>query len=364
MKIKLTNFRSHKSLTVDIVPGKVTVFKAPNNWGKSNVVRALWAVLNNQRDTECVTFNEKQSVIQIDNVEKWKGAPKKKSVRNEYVVPGYPDPFRRLGLEVPEAVYDELGIHPIIIGSGKTKKTHFLQVQLAEQAGQFLVGFTEPDTARLLSIITGFDQATDAADRAEKERKELLKKLEFQKDGIKSIKDSRLESALMLKEHKKAWRSLGPKYLEIQELREGVRKASELLVEYKRISEYIRMRRKYLVGPRKPILEGVDKQSETYVEASRLMEGYRRIQVKKPLAPLPKMPNIEDQANKYAEAQDLLGDRQVIHGQIDICERLLATHKCEHTNMKVELEELLDETDLCPLIGGPWKPGCKDLIKE
>jgi energy-coupling factor transporter ATP-binding protein EcfA2 len=150
--IELTNFQSHKNLSLDI--GKLTMLTGGSNSGKSAVLRALIAMLTNESVSDYVTHGEKTLTVKVTYDDGWYVRWRKGNGVNEYML-GHVDSenaalFEKVGSEVPEQVATQLGIAPIVLEDGK--KAH---VNVHPQLDSpFLINETPGFVAKIFGELT------------------------------------------------------------------------------------------------------------------------------------------------------------------------------------------------------------------
>ena len=141
-KIEIKNYRSIKKAELELAGINVVI--GPTDSGKSNLYRALRDFAFNTRGEDFVTKGEKVTEIDVDEVIWQKGKGK-----NQYVVPGFEDPFTKVGVNCPEEVTQVHGLREVDFGQGVVKRINFS----GQFDSHFIVNESEQDSAKIVTSI-------------------------------------------------------------------------------------------------------------------------------------------------------------------------------------------------------------------
>jgi len=169
--ICLRNILSWKLASVDLHPG-LNVIVGPSDSGKSNLYRALRAVVENAPAARIVSVGESEGSASVafddgSMVTLSKGVGKKAENAYAVAVPGSNvATYRQVGQECPAPVAAELRLGPVAL-SGIEVDLHF-----APQRGDAFGVDTRPaDLARIVGAVSGLDVVYAALSEAELGRK-------------------------------------------------------------------------------------------------------------------------------------------------------------------------------------------------
>ena len=180
-KLILHNFQSHQNTTINFHPG-MNVIVGSSDEGKSAVIRALAAVLQNDVNTSYVRHGEDcfEVTAEFDDgssITRIKGAKV-----NKYIVNG--EEFERLGDSMPKKVVEVLGNASVFIDDNE------IPVTISKQGVEpFLLSESAPVRAKMLGMISGLD----VIDRALRE---------MQKDANQTDKDIKIAEGILNQQEK------------------------------------------------------------------------------------------------------------------------------------------------------------------
>mgnify|MGYP001559044972 CR=1 FL=1 len=159
--VRVQNFQSLKELDIACAP--VTFVIGPGNVGKSALIRAIRAVVENATGDDFIRQGTKGCKVELtfkDGVLLWE---KESGKGGTYTLNG--QPFDRTRGEVPEPVREFLNIRPIEVDS-----TSSILPQIHDQFdGPFIVGETGSRIARIFGKLTKLDVIVTAQMLARKE---------------------------------------------------------------------------------------------------------------------------------------------------------------------------------------------------
>lgn len=161
-KIRIKNFQSLASVSLDLAG--FTALEGPSNVGKSAVVRALKAVVNNARGTDMVRHGTTEATVTVD-LDDGSTIAWVKGKRSKYVVND--ETYDKIGLDVPDIVHDKLKMGVQAVGS--TDVDFNIHSQLT---GPFFVGQSGPNRSKIIGTITHYDAIQSAVTEANKEKKQ------------------------------------------------------------------------------------------------------------------------------------------------------------------------------------------------
>ncbi|AEB10747.1 ATP-binding protein [Desulfobacca acetoxidans] len=159
--IHIQNYMAHQDTRIELAPG-VTVITGPNNVGKSAVVEAIRAAVNNPSPKNVIRHGAKQAVVSLEldsgEIIEWRRTEKTAA----YAIltpnndgdgsPYHREEYYKLGRDVPEDVSSllRLGMVETESGSidihiGNQRQPIFLLDQTGSQAAAFFAASTEAD---------------------------------------------------------------------------------------------------------------------------------------------------------------------------------------------------------------------------
>ena len=106
-KLEIKNFKSIGHATFDL--GKINVLTGHSNLGKSNVVQAIYCLCHNHWDSNYLKWGEKRCSIRLtDETGEWVEYRHGSDSSAEYSLSTIPQPFTKIGREVPVPVKEFL----------------------------------------------------------------------------------------------------------------------------------------------------------------------------------------------------------------------------------------------------------------
>jgi len=173
-QINLTNCMSWRSGEVDLHPG-LNVVVGPSDSGKTNVYRAVRAVVENCPAKDLLTIGSQSGSVTLSfadglavSISKGVG----KSACNEYVIDQIGQPataiqrYQQVGADCPPPVADALKLGPVDL-SGVEADLHFS----AQRGPAFGVDAKPGDLAKMIGAVSGLDVVYRGLAQAESNRK-------------------------------------------------------------------------------------------------------------------------------------------------------------------------------------------------
>jgi len=226
-KIQITNFQSLKE--VEIEPGNFTVILGESDLGKSAIVRAISALVNNKTGQDFIkrgTSGCEISLISGDDSVTWK-----KGKSASYVLNG--KTFEKMGSSVPEEIEEVLSMGDIDVGGVRFQPNFHSQFSVP-----FLVGETGSFRAKILGELSGTNVLFTAAQEARR-REQSSKRLRVIRLEDKLKLDSELEKFSYLKEWKTRLVKCKSLLAELEVLEENIQKIGDILEHSKSLSSLL-----------------------------------------------------------------------------------------------------------------------------
>lgn len=161
--VYLGNARSHKRTKLTLHRG-LNVIVGASDSGKSNIVRALRAVVFNESYDRLVRTGGGEARVTVRTSKGVVRLVKGKS-RNDYSVNG--ESFTRVGRGVPDGVDDVLGLSPVTLG-GEVVDIHFA----GQRDEAFGVDTKPPVLAKIVGGVCGLSAVLRSVDAAAKKKRE------------------------------------------------------------------------------------------------------------------------------------------------------------------------------------------------
>ena len=181
MLVKITNFQSIESCTIDIPENSFTCLVGPTNIGKSAIRRALECVLYNKSEVSYIREGAKECIVEITLADgtfiKW--SRDKKTAK--YEVNG--EAYAKLSGSVPEPILDK-GFKELSLSKDK------LSVQIAHQFDNiFLLNQTGSRITEVLSNLGNLNKIISANKICLTDKKGSKSKLKIRKEDLLSEKE-------------------------------------------------------------------------------------------------------------------------------------------------------------------------------
>lgn len=207
-KISIENFQSIKK--VDFEVKGLTVIIGKNNIGKSAIIRAINAALNNQTGNNFIRKGTKETKVTIDYkdlVIKWIKSKNSAS----YNITGYSEPFTKLSGAVPKPILDA-GFQNIQIGEHK-----FYPLITSQFDPLFLINKRGSIITEVLANLYQIDILSTADDLCQKVIRSNKSLLKTRESDLKNAQE-KLEQFKDFTEIKETVKSLVKKETEIENL--------------------------------------------------------------------------------------------------------------------------------------------------
>jgi len=211
-KISIENFQSIKKIDFEVKG--LTVIIGKNNIGKSAVIRAIDAALNNQTGNNFIRKGGKKARVVIDyNGQKFEWIKSKTTA--SYNISGHDEPFTKLGGAIPQPLLDA-GFQKIQIGDMK-----FFPLVTSQFDPLFLINKSGSVITEILANLYHIDTISTADDLCQKVIKSNKSLLKTRESDLNKLQ-LKLEKFKDFEEIKETVKSLAEKETEIENLREEI----------------------------------------------------------------------------------------------------------------------------------------------
>lgn len=224
--IQAKNYRTYEEMSIELSPG-INIFRGGNDQGKSNIVWMLTDVLFNTTGDDFITVGKKETEVTVDGLV-WK----KSKTKNEYVIPGHPEPFIKVGSESPQEVKDFTGFDYLKLGGKATDRCLNISHQLKNH---FVINDSAADNALLLGSLSKIEQIYRGVKNCNADLGKLKREQKETDNNYKALKTQYAEYSWVtefgdrVQEVKDRYAELKKKEQGIQELETAIQKLRKLL---------------------------------------------------------------------------------------------------------------------------------------
>lgn len=170
-RVTMTNCMSWRSGTIELHPG-LNVVVGPSDSGKTNVYRAVRAVVENCTASDLLTVGAQSGSVQVEFADALGVSINKgigKAACNEYTIARAglaAQTYQKVGADCPQPVADALRLGPVDL-SGIEADLHFS----AQRGPAFGVDAKPGDLAKMIGAVSGLDVVYRGLAQAESNRK-------------------------------------------------------------------------------------------------------------------------------------------------------------------------------------------------
>lgn len=216
-ELKLKNFQSLGETTIEL--GKITVLIGPSFLGKSALVRALYTLTRNRFEGSFMKKGTSSTSVELKEGDTWVKYLRESS--SSYTFSGNPEPYTKIGREVPADIRDFLNMDEVIFDSDLSLDFNFQR----QFDSYFILSLSGFEIAKVFGKLMNLDIVLTASREINRDIQYINK----QKDECTAIQDV---SVKYIQEH----HSIELKYsllqeaLKLEEEAESIEKQAESLL--------------------------------------------------------------------------------------------------------------------------------------
>ncbi len=361
-KLQIKNFQPYADVEFEFTKG-INAIVGTSDVGKSAVIKAVALVIENRPlGNSFIRRGEKECFIGIESekgkIERYKGKD------SRYEVNG--NPFRAIGNDVPDSVFDVLNIgminiqrqldsHYLVLGSGGT---------IAAELNKIL---------KINEIDDAIKYCGSEIRSKDKESKILQEQLKQKKIDLEKYAGlDKLEKDILYLEKKEAKAAkLQDKLNELSDMLIDVLDAEDVIDAFKDPKDVLLLVDKLNLAINKYYskLEDIESLKEIYDKAVKLKHTVKAFKGAEEVIELTqKLEKLTDKYMSKLEEQEELMDVVTkitrLNSIISKCSEDVAGIKCEENEKKEELGILLNELGLCPFCGKELDEDTCNKLKE